>query len=51
MLGTAANSSMTKDNKVFNLVPAISERKMAIAKLIGTPISIAMPELTKVPII
>jgi hypothetical protein len=39
-----------KDNKVFNFVPAISDKNIAIPKLIGTPIAIAIPEQTKVPI-
>ena len=40
-----------KDNEVFNFVPAISDKNIAIPKLIGTPIAIAIPEQTKVPMI
>jgi hypothetical protein len=51
ILGTAAKSSIINDKEVFNFVPAISDRNIAIPKLIGTPIAIAIPEQTKVPII
>jgi hypothetical protein len=51
MLGTAASNSMMKDSGVDNLDGAISERKMAIPRLMGTPIAIAIAEVIKVPII
>lgn len=51
MLGTAASNSITKDNDVDSFDGAISVKNMAMPKLIGTPIAIAIPELTKVPII
>lgn len=51
ILGTAAKSSIMKDKEVFNFEPAISDRNIAMPKLIGTPIAIAIPEETKVPII
>jgi hypothetical protein len=51
ILGTAAKSSIMKDKEVFNFEPAISDRNIAIPKLIGTPIAIAIPEETRVPMI
>ena len=51
ILGTAAKSSIVKDNEVFNFEPAISDRNIAIPKLMGRPIVIAMPEETRVPMI
>src|SRR5438132_223631 len=50
MLGTAASNSITNDNGVASLPGEISEIKVAIPKLIGTPIAMAIPELTRVPI-
>ena len=50
MLGTAARSSVIKDNGVPMRGGAISEMKMAIAKLIGTPMAIAIAELKRVHI-
>jgi hypothetical protein len=49
MLGTAANNSITKDNGVLILGEDSSERNIAIPKLIGTPIAMAIAEVTKVP--
>ncbi len=50
MLGTAARSSVTKDRGVPIRGGAISDIKIAIAKLIGTPMAIAIAELSRVPI-
>ena len=49
MLGIAASISMMKPIGVPNLGGDISEMNTAIPKLIGTPIAIAMAELTRVP--
>lgn len=49
MLGIAASISMMKPIGVPNLGGDISEMNTAIPKLIGTPIAIAMAELTSVP--
>jgi len=49
MLGTAANNSITKDNGVLIFEEAISDRNIAIPKLIGTPIATAIPALIRVP--
>ncbi len=51
ILGTAAKSSIMKDKEVFNFEPAISARNIAIPNFIGTPIAIAIPEETNVPMI
>ena len=55
MLGTAANNSIIKDNGVLifdRMVDEdISERNIAIPKLIGTPIARATAELISVPMI
>src|SRR5918992_1409535 len=49
MLGIAASISTMKPMGVPNLGGDISEMNTAIPKLIGTPIAIAMAELTRVP--
>ena len=51
ILGTAANNSIIKDNGTLTFGGAISERNMAIPRLIGTPIATAKAELIKVPMI
>lgn len=49
MLGIAASISIMKPIGVPNLGGDISEMNTAIPKLMGTPIAIAMAELTRVP--
>ena len=44
MLGTAARSSVIKDKGVPIRGGAISEMKMAIPKLMGTPMAIAIAD-------
>ena len=51
MLGIAASISTMKPIGVPIFGLAISEMKTAIPKLIGTPIAMAMAELTRVPMI
>src|SRR6266480_2428595 len=49
MLGTAARSSMILDTATFMTSGAISARKIAIPRLIGTPMIIAIDAVTRVP--
>lgn len=51
MLGTAASNSTTKDRGAESLPGEISERKTAIPMLTGTPIAIAIADVTNVPMI
>ena len=49
MLGTAASSSMATPTGRFSHAGDSSVRKMAMPKLTGTAISIAISEVTSVP--
>lgn len=51
ILWTAANNSITKDNGVLIFGEDNSEPNIAIPKLTGTPMTIAIAGLTKAPII
>jgi hypothetical protein len=50
ILGTAANNSIINERGVARRDGDISDMNMAIPKLIGTPIAIAIAALTRVPI-
>ena len=50
ILGTAANNSITNDMGAAKRGGDISDTNVAIPKLIGTPITIAIAELARVPI-
>ena len=49
MLGTAASSSIATPTGRFSQAGAICVRKMAMPKLSGTAISMAITEVTTVP--
>ena len=51
ILGIAANNSIAVPSGLFNQSGESSVKKIAIPKLIGTAISIAINDVTKVPTI
>lgn len=51
ILGTAANNSITNERGVARREGDISDMNIAIPKLMGTPIAIAIAALTRVPTI
>ena len=51
ILGIAANNSIAVPSGLFNQSGESSVKKIAIPKLIGTAISIAIKDVTKVPTI